>query len=63
MVGWVFFSVIVGVSTGLGGQASPLLWVLVYVFGILFFFSLPVAIIAEIVRWRRRKRISVSQSN
>ena len=59
MVGWVFFSVIVGVGTGLAGQkvseAPPLLLALMYLFGIVFFFSLPVAVIAEIVRWRRNK--------
>jgi drug/metabolite transporter (DMT)-like permease len=55
MVGWVFFSVIVGVGTAFGGEASPPLSALVYLFGIAFFFSLPVAVIAEIVRWRRNK--------
>jgi hypothetical protein len=55
MVGWVFFSVMVGVGTGLGGEAPPLLLALVYLFGIAFFFSLPVAVVAEIVRWRRNK--------
>jgi hypothetical protein len=56
MVGWVFFSVIVGVGTAFGGQAPPGLWALVYLFGIAFYFSLPVAIIAEVVRWYRRKK-------
>jgi hypothetical protein len=59
MVGWVFFSVIVGVGTGLAGQklteAPPLLLALMYLFGIVFFFSLPAAVVAEIVRWRRKK--------
>jgi hypothetical protein len=59
MVGWVFFSVIVGVGAGLAGQklseAPPLLLALMYLFGIIFFFSLPVAVVAEIVRWRRKK--------
>jgi hypothetical protein len=56
MVGWVFFSVIVGVGTAFGGQAPPGLWALVYLFGIAFYFSLPIAIIAEVVRWYRRKK-------
>jgi hypothetical protein len=64
MVGWVFFSVIVGVGTGLAGQkvteAPPLLLALMYLFGIAFFFSLPVAVIAEIVRWRRNKTRSTA---
>jgi hypothetical protein len=55
MVGWVFFSVIVGVGTAFGGEAPLLLSALMYLFGIAFFFSLPVAVIAEIVRWRRNK--------
>jgi hypothetical protein len=61
MVGWVFFSVIVGVGTGLAGQelseAPPLLLALMYLFGIAFFFSLPVAVIAEIVRWRKNTTV------
>ena len=28
----------------------------VYVFGLLFFFSIPVTIIAEVIRWRRNKK-------
>lgn len=62
MVGWVFFSVIVGVGTGLGGEASPLLWGLMYLFGVVFFFSLPGAIVAEIVRWVKRKRTSTTST-
>lgn len=56
MVGWIAFSVIYGFGLGLGGSPNPELQALVYLFGLIFFFSLPVAIIAEIVRWRRRKR-------
>jgi len=44
MMGWISFSVAVGVATGLGTQASPLLWALMYLFGITFFFGLPAAI-------------------
>ena len=55
MVGWIAFSLIVGVVTGLGGQA-PGLWIFVYLFGVLFYFSLPVAIVAEAIRWYRRRK-------
>lgn len=55
MVGWIAFSVIVGVGEAFGGNAPMSLQAFVYLFGILFFFSLPVAVIAEIVRWRKRK--------
>jgi len=62
MVGWVFFSVIVGVGKGLGGTVSSGLQNLVYVFGVLFFFSLPIAVIAEIVRWWKRRSIPKTSS-
>jgi hypothetical protein len=54
---WVIFSVIYGVSLGFGGSESPTLRALVYVFGFLFFFSVPIAVVVEIVRWARRRRI------
>lgn len=61
MVGWVFFGVIAGVAE-FAGEASPLLSGLMYLFGIVFFFSLPVAIVAEIVRWyRTRKHIEAPE--
>jgi hypothetical protein len=56
MVGWVFFSVIVGLGTAFGGEAPSLLLALMYLFGIAFFFSLPIAIVAEIVRWYRARK-------
>ncbi len=56
MVGWVFFSVIAGVGTGVTGKYDPMSWGLVYLFGMLFFFSLPAAGIAEIIRWRKKKK-------
>lgn len=56
MLGWVYFSVIAGVSAGATGKADPLLMGLVYLFGVLFFFSLPVGVIAEIVGWFKRRR-------
>jgi hypothetical protein len=59
MVGWFLFSVVVGVGRAVGGQVPLAYWALLYLFGIVFFFSLPVAIVAEIVRWyRTRKQIT-----
>jgi hypothetical protein len=55
MVGWIAFSVIYGVGLGFGASPNPELQAFVYLFGLIFFFSLPVAFIAEIVRWRRKK--------
>jgi len=51
---WFLFSVVaalewIGGTVGVGT-------VLMYVFGALFFFSLPVAIAAEIWRWIKRRR-------
>ena len=40
---------------GLQGEAGSVVYVM-YISGLLFFFSLPAAIIAEIIRWRRRKK-------
>jgi hypothetical protein len=63
MVGWISFSVIVGVGTALGGQAPGLLWTLVYLFGGLFYFSLPIAVVAEIIRWyRTRKHVKAPEA-
>lgn len=56
MVGWVAFSVVYGVIGGLSGGVPAEGWFFVYLFGLIFFFSLPVAIIAEVVRWYRRKK-------
>lgn len=57
MVGWIAFSVIGGLGEAVSGEANPTLKALVYIFGTIFFFSLPVAIILEIIRWiRKRKR-------
>ncbi len=57
MIGWVYFSVIAGIETGFSGKEASDSSVIgyVYVFGILFFLSLPAAGIAEIIRWRRKK--------
>jgi hypothetical protein len=51
---WVYFSVIGGISEAISGDVS--LMPLVQIFGILFFFSMPVTIIAEVIRWKRRRK-------
>jgi membrane protein DedA with SNARE-associated domain len=55
MVGWIAFSVVYGVIGGFTGSVPTEGWFFIYLFGLIFFFSLPVAVIAEIVRWRKRK--------
>ena len=53
---WVLFSVVAGVSLGITGHASSEVMALMYLFGILFFFSLPVAIVGEVARYAKRRR-------
>lgn len=48
---WVSFSVMYEVGLGLDAHGNPVLHALVYVFGVLFFFSIPIAVVAEVVRW------------
>lgn len=55
MVGWIAFSVVYGVIGGLSGRVPTEGWFFIYLFGLFFFFSLPAAVIGEIVRWRRKK--------
>jgi hypothetical protein len=57
----VAFSVIYGIAAGFGSQIPSAGWVLIYLFGAIFFFSLPVAIMAEVIRWRRKKRRKAEQ--
>lgn len=52
---WVMFSVIGALGEVATGQKSPLMLALMYIFGIMFFFSLPVAFVIEIVNWFRRR--------
>ena len=52
---WIIFSVMWGFTAAFG-QVSPELTALMYLFGIMFFFGFPVAIVVEIVQWIRRKR-------
>ena len=56
MMGWIVFSFIWGTGKGLGVEVPTSLTALVYFFGILFYLSLPVSIIAEIICWIRKKR-------
>jgi len=56
MVGWICFSVILGLAMGLRAEADPLLLALVYLFGMLFFFSLPVTAIAEVIIWIKKRK-------
>jgi len=63
IIGWIAFSVVYGVIGGLSGHVPLEGWFFVYLFGLIFFFSLPVAIVAEIVsRYRRRKRIKAPEA-
>jgi len=51
---WILFSVLAGIEATL--QETSQFMPLVHVFGVLFFFSLPVAVVAEGIRWARRRR-------
>ena len=51
---WVLFSVNGGIGEAVSGDI-PLL-PSIYFFGAIFFLSLPISIIAEIIQWRRRKK-------
>jgi len=55
LVGWVAFSVIYGVGLGFGAKPDTELQAFVYLFGLIFFFSLPIAVIAETIRWWKRR--------
>lgn len=56
MIGWLAFSIIGGTLEGLSGEAQPLLKAWMLFFAIVFFFSLPVAIIVEIFRWIKARK-------
>ena len=53
---WVMFSIVYGIIGGLSGETPVLGMALIYLFGMLFFFSLPVTVIIEIVNWAKRRR-------
>ena len=57
---WVIFSVL-AVFEAFAGE-SGVSTALMYVFGLLFFFSLPVTLIIEVVNWVRRRRAARVQA-
>jgi predicted Zn-ribbon and HTH transcriptional regulator len=59
---WVMFSVVYGVISGLSGENPLEGMILIYLFGTLFFFSLPVTIVIEVVNWVRRRRAAQVQA-
>ncbi len=56
LVGWVTFSIVGGLEKFTTAKLSSITAFLIYLFGLLFFFSLPFAILVEIVEWIKRKR-------
>jgi hypothetical protein len=53
---WVLFSAVAAAGEFGTGRVDPGMMMLVYLFGILFFFSLPVAIVIEAVKWAQRRK-------
>ena len=51
---WVLFSVVAGLELGFTGTSE--FHPLVLVFFLVFVFSMPVALVAEVVQWRKRRR-------
>ncbi len=60
---WVIFSAIVGVTEGLGGDTGLMGNFLVYLFGSLFFFSIPVTSVIEGVKWFKHRNMKKSESS
>jgi hypothetical protein len=56
MLGWLAFSAISEVNAVLGHEAPPRLWALGRLSEALFFLSLPVAVVAEVIGWIMRRR-------
>ena len=54
---WVMFSFVGAIGQIGTGQVSPGMMTLVSLFGMLFFFSLPVTVVMELVGWIRRRRL------
>jgi len=52
---WLTFGCIGGIREAVTGQEDPYWLALTGLFGVLFFFSMPVAIIIEIVAWIKRR--------
>jgi hypothetical protein len=57
---WVLFSFLAALEQFVGEVGVPT--ALMYVFGTLFFFSLPVTLIIEVVNWVRRRRAARVQA-
>jgi hypothetical protein len=53
---WINLSIVGGLIEGLSGERVQLLYGLVIFFGICTMFSLPIGVIAEILRWFLKKR-------
>jgi hypothetical protein len=53
---WVLFSAVAAAGEFGSGHVDPGMMTLVYLFGALFYFSLPVAIVIEVVKWARRRK-------
>lgn len=63
LVGWVIFSIFAALSSFGGAEKSSLFFILMYIFGSIFFFSLPAAIIIEIYQWFRRRQKNKDLNN
>ena len=55
IIGWAFFGFLAGLSKLAEGEFDPVVRFLVALFGFIFFLSIPIAIIFEIIRWLKRK--------
>lgn len=56
-IGWTTLSVILGITGGLGVESDNFGEFLLSFFFMIFFFSLPVAIITEIICWIKTKKM------
>ncbi len=56
MIGWVTFSVFAGICEVTTPGKCGLLTLLVYFFGLLFFFSLPIAILVELMQFFKKRK-------
>jgi len=55
ITGWLLFSIIYGVGGAITGYVPSIVKFWVLLFGLLALFSLPIAVIIEIVRWIKKK--------
>jgi hypothetical protein len=56
IIGWLLFSIIGGIGGAITGGVPSIVMFWVVFFGVLALFSLPIAVIIEIVRWIKRKK-------